>query len=606
VIAPEPGEGINKQTSRLILLRKSLALSALIFAALEMWRPYFFLTDDNLDGAFPFFTEVGRNLLAGRSPFISVHLFGGGYNFLHDPSSFAWHPLYLVVSLLAGTPFHNAIIDVDAFGLFMLATAGFVTLGHYLRREMSLTISDGWIIFYALSFTYSMIALTTGASWITFIGSQSALPWLVLGILQKTWRRGVGIVVLFSLHQVLGGHLAPTVSNSIFLSFFALGMSISRRSWLPLANWLIGYAVALVVILPLLIPMLEGFFSSYRSQGVTFEDMQANNIPADSFLTSIFTGMALWLRHPHHHPYVTYTLALGSSAAVWCLLPAMVPEMAFRALQLRNFLYNLRYPSVSPMEVTRAPEQKWKGVDTVALSLMAFSAILICRPVYITEIMMHLPLFRSMRWPFRELVQFQFFLHLFLLVRPPGLTEPLRRYSAFFGTVLMVIPMVLYPLPPTFNSMNWDRELVLTGGTERYWDQVRPLLKPTDRIAVLIPLDVYEDDRFEEPYSLLGTYNYAVLAGVVNAWGYSPTATRDQLYTKTYAFYPFGAYRPEQKEALMAERPELKFITLESLRPLRITLSSRDGPTIDLTPYVPKRLSKDPGPPPTDDSENRR
>jgi hypothetical protein len=80
----------------------------------------------------------------------------------------------------------------------------------------------------------------------------------------------------------------------------------------------------------------------------------------------------------------------------------------------------------------------------------------------------------------------------------------------------------------------------------------------------------------------------------VNAWGYSPTALRDQAYTKTCAFYPFGAYLPNQKESLLAERPDLKFITLERLQPLRITLSSRDGPTIDLTPFVPPRHSKRP------------
>jgi hypothetical protein len=452
---------------------------------------------------------------------------------------------------------------VNAFALLMLATAGFVTLGHYLRREMALTISDGWIIFFALSFTYSMIALATGASWLTFLGNQSALPWLSLGILQRSWKRGTGIVALFILHQTLGGHLAPTVSNSIFLSFFALGMSICRRSWLPLQNWLVGYTVAAIIVLPLLVPILEGFSASFRSQGVTLEDMQANNIPGGEFITSIFAGMALWLAHPHHHPYVTYTLALGSRAAVWCLVPDFVSHA------------------------------RWRGIEVVSLVMMIFCAVLICRPVLITEIMMQLPLFRSMRWPFREFVQFQFFMHLFLLVRPPGLNEQLRRYSAFFGTAIMVVPMLLYPLPPTFNSMNWDRELILTGGIDRYWARVRPLLKPTDRIAVLIPLNIYEDNRFEEPYTLLGTYDYAVLAGVVNAWGYSPTVPRDQVYTKTYAYYPFGAYRPYQKQALMAERPDLKFITLESLRPLKITLSSRDGPTIDLTPFVPARISKD-------------
>jgi hypothetical protein len=40
----------------------------------------------------------------------------------------------------------------------------------------------------------------------------------------------------------------------------------------------------------------------------------------------------------------------------------------------------------------------------------------------------------------------------------------------------------------------------------------------------------------------------------------------------------------------LAEHPDLKFITLESLQPLRITLSSGTGPAIDLTPFVPHEL----------------
>ena len=326
-----PTEAIRKP-GRLVLLRNNLLASALIFALLELWRPYFFLTDDNLDGGFPFFTEMGKRLLSGRSPFISDHLFGGGYDFLRDPTYF-WHPLYLAVSLLAGTPFHFAIIDVDAFVLFMLAAAGFVTLAHYLRREMALQVSDGWIMFYTLSFTYSMIALTTGASWLNFLCNQSALPWLALGILQKTWRRGIVLVALFSLHQLLGGHLSPTVSTSIFFSFFALGISISRRSILPLGCWLAGYAIALVVILPLLIPMVGGFFASMRSQGVSLDDMQSNNVPFIQLPTSLFLGMALWIINSHGHPYTTYTLALGSSAAVWCLLPVLVRRAEERGLE---------------------------------------------------------------------------------------------------------------------------------------------------------------------------------------------------------------------------------------------------------------------------------
>jgi hypothetical protein len=544
------------------LLRNTLLLSALIFAALQLWRPCFFLTDDNLDGGLPFFTEMGNHLLGGHSPFVSDHLFGGNYNMLRDPSFLSWHPLYMLVSLLAATPFHNTIIDVNAFAFLMLATAGFVVLGDFLRREMALAISNGWITFYALSFTYTMIALTTGASWLNFLGSYSALPWLTLGILQKTWRGGVALVALFSLHQMLGGHPEPNISSTIFMSLFALGVSFTNRSWLPLINWLGGYAAALMLMSPIIVEILGGFSHSFRAQGVSLEDMQNYNIPAGQFMTSIFAGMAIWLVGPHAVPHVTYTIALGASAAAWCM-PATL--------------------------LSRAP---WRRIEIVIFLLLIFGAVLICRPVFISEIMTHLPLFRSMRWPFRELVQFQFFFHLFLLVRPPGGTATMRRGLAILGTFLLVIPMALCPLPPTFNAMNWDRELVLTGGTERYWAQVRSLLKPTDRVVVLLPLKIYESDRFEEPYSLLGTNNYAELAGFVNAWGYSPTVPLDQTHLKTFAYYPFGAYQLEQKEALMAERPELKFITLESLHPLKITLSSQDGPTIDLTPFVPERKSK--------------
>ncbi len=576
-----------------------MLVSALIFAALELWRPYFFLTDDNLDGGLPFFTEMGKNLLQGHSPFFSGHLFGGHYDLLRDPTCFVWHPLYLIVSLLAGTPFNHAIIDVDAFALLMLATAGFVTLAHYLRREMSLTIGDGWIMFYALSYTYTMVALTTGASWLTFLGNISALPWLVLGILLKSGWKGVGLVMFFTLHQILSGHPSSTISSSIFLSLFALCTSISRRSVLPLSNWLIGYALALIVLLPLLLPVLDGFFASARSRGVTLADMQDNNVPVAMFPVSLLFGMALWLTHPYEQSGVTYTLAVGSSAAALCLLPAVIPAAARWVEWCYARLLLMFVPSSLSAKALVETSQygltgtfaKWRRLEVVTMIMMIFGAILICRPVWITEIMARLPLLRSMRWPFREFVQFQFFFHLFLVIRPPGFTALFRRNLAIFGTGLFVIPLVLYPEAPTFNPMNWDRELILTGGMDRYWDQVRPLLNPADRIAVIIPLSIYEDDRFEEPYCLLGTYNYAALAGVINAWGYSPTVAKDQLYTKTYAYYPFGAYHPAQKEALLAERPDLKFITLESLHPLRITLSSRNGPTIDLTPFVPPRHS---------------
>ncbi len=562
VIVPESEPENQSQTSLLVLLWNNLLASVLIFAVLEFWRPYFFLTDDNLTNDLPFFTEVGNHLLHGQSPFYSEHLFGGHYDFLRDSMFFMWHPLYLLVSLLAGTPFHLAIIDVDAFFLFVLTTAGFVTLAWYLRRTVPLQISDGWIMFCALSYTYSMIMLVTGASWLIFVANGSALPWLALGILQTNWRRSILIVTLAALHQLLGGHLSPTVSSSIFLTLFAAGASIQRKSLMPLGSWFIGYAIAVVIASPLLIPMLEGFSTTLRSHGTTLSDMQSYKIPATQFPLSLFFGMAVWLVNYHYsiHDFTTYTVALGACAASWCVVPVLFSR------------------------------PKWTGLEISSLALMAFGVLLVCRPVWVSEIMLHLPLFKAMRWPFRELVQLQFFLHLFLILRPAGEFKRLQKYAAFGGATILLIPLFSFPLPPTLNAMNWDRELLFNGGFNQYWSQVRPLLKPTDRVAVLIPLNLYQEDRFEEPYSLLGTHNYASLAGIVNIWGYSQTPPLTQVDAKLYSYYPFGAYLPEQKDYLLSQRPDLKFIALESLHPLKITLSSRDGPTIDLTPFVPPRL----------------
>jgi hypothetical protein len=558
VIAPEPAVGINKQTSRLALLRNNLLVSALIFAALEIWRPCFYLTDDNLDGGLPFFTEMGHHLLNGQSPFFSDHLFGGHYDLSRDATFFVWHPVYLLGSLLAGTPFYFLILDFDAFLFVMLTTAGFVNLAWYLRRDLELKISDGWIMFFTMSFTYSIIALTTGASWLNYLVNQGVLPWLTLGILQKSWKAGIGLVALFSLHHILGGHPLAMISNDVFLTVFAIGTSICRRSILPVGCWVAGNAIALVAALPLFFPILEGFFSSSRSLGVTLEDMQSNNVDFNQFPTGLFVGMALWIIHPPEHAHVTYTLAMCSSAAAWCLIPAAL---------------------------SRA---RWRGIEVVTLAVVLFTVLMVCRPVWISELMMHLPVLKSMRWPFRELVQFQFFFHLFLLLRPPGLTAAHQRLTAIFSACIMIIPMFLYIIGPTLNEMPLGRKLIFSGDFDRYWDHVRPLLTPSDQIAVLIPYPVYEDDNYEKPNGLLGTFNYSCLARVISVSGYSHTSPANQLSTQTIPYYPNGAYDITQRAALIHERPDLKFITLESIHPVRITLSSADGPTIDLTPYVPE------------------
>ena len=170
----------------------------------------------------------------------------------------------------------------------MLATAGFVCLAGYLRENLQLQLSDARLTLYALSFTYSMIVLATGSSWLNFLGNHSALPWLTLGILQPNFRKGFPLVALFSMHHLLGGHLAPTISDSICLSLFALGLAFHRRSFVPLASWFLGYFVAVLILLPILLPAWQGFSTSIRAEGLSAADMSKFALPTLLFPFSYF------------------------------------------------------------------------------------------------------------------------------------------------------------------------------------------------------------------------------------------------------------------------------------------------------------------------------
>src|ERR1700733_14251561 len=97
------------------LLKINLSACAIIFLLLEWWRPYFFLTDDNLSLGFPVFMEIGRHLKGGQSPFVSDYLFGGHYNLLRDPCFLIWHPINMAATLLADTRAQFCMMEIPAF-----------------------------------------------------------------------------------------------------------------------------------------------------------------------------------------------------------------------------------------------------------------------------------------------------------------------------------------------------------------------------------------------------------------------------------------------------------------------------------------------------------
>ena len=218
----------------------------------------------------------------------------------------------------------------------------------------------------------------------------------------------------------------------------------------------------------------------------------------------------------------------------------------------------------------------------MCLGIAALAALLVIRPQAVNHVMAHLPLLRSLRWPFRQIVEFQFFLHLFLVLRPLDGSPWFRRGLVATGVLIFLVPLPFLP-PPTFGPMKLDRALLFSGAADAYWTGVKTQLGPGDVIVTAADPTLLEGNVPLVPFTLLGTANYPALFQIRNASGYSLTVPRAELYLQVSPTTNMGVFALGQKAAILAERPNVRFLTLESVKPLRITLSSRTGPPIDLT-----------------------
>ncbi len=278
--------------------------------------------------------------------------------------------------------------------------------------------------------------------------------------------------------------------------------------------------------------------------------------PALLLPLSYFLGIFSWrFGIPYHFGFCPpwYAAAFASCAAAWVIVPAAV---------------------------SRA---RWRALEVLCLGLIGLAVLLVIRPAWLGEGMTHIPVLRSMRWPFREILQLQFF---FISSSSSGHWEGRRLFSASpfsSALALFVCPLFFFRAviqldgrrPPSRFFRRCDALL----------DKVKSLLKPGEVIVPVISPSLGMMDRYRAPYSLIGAYNYPALFEVTAATGYTLTVPRDQAYLSTQSALNNGIYAPAQETDILRERPNARFLTLESVTPLRITLSSSNGP-IDLTPFL--------------------
>jgi hypothetical protein len=543
------------------LLKRHFVLFLVVFALLQLWRPCFFLADDNLAGFLPYLTELGRRLKTGQSPFYSDYLFGGHYYLLRDISCLSWHPFYLLPSLMADTRVHFWMMDAVAAMMLLFGLAGFTLLAWRLREKWNPALPDIYLTFYTFSFFFSTFSLTTGASWINFLGSEATLPWLMLAVMEPRFYWSVLGICLVTVNELLTSFLPLIISIGACMTFVAVALAFHRRSPRPVLAWVAGNLMALMVLLPVLSQALDGFAHAPRGGGVPLEWASRYNIPAVvfpfSYLAGNWTNIFLdhfsnWKLEGLEFPYPSTLMAC---AAAWCIFPALINS--------------------SP----------WRFPEKLCAVLCAILVLFIIRPAWISLVMHQLPFLKSMRWPFRETMLLLFFLHLFFVVRPP---PPHYRWllpaAMGLGLAVFIAPMPFIE-PVTFNKLALDREAIFSGKAQRFWDRVKTKLVPGDMIITVIPQPLWEAQFAEIPYTYSGTANFPCMFRVVCASGYSVSAPDDQAPLKAFPYYWFGAFRDQQLPEILAQRPHLVVIRVVSSAPLKI-LMVKDKVITDLTPLL--------------------
>jgi hypothetical protein len=141
--------------------------------------------------------------------------------------------------------------------------------------------------------------------------------------------------------------------------------------------------------------------------------------------------------------------------------------------------------------------------------------------------------------------------------------------------------------------------MVFSGEGERFWSQVKPLLKPGDQIATVMDWGYWMEYRGDLPYSILGTANFPAYFQIPCISGYSTTSPTDRIPIKTSPAFWFGAFSPDQVGEILAQEPKLRLIRVKSTHPLRMTMSEGAGNEVDLTPYIDQGYFKAPPPDPS-------
>lgn len=558
----------------LCLKSAGVTLAALVF--LELWRPYFFLTDDNLTGWLPALTEFHRHLWRGEPPFLLSGVSGGAFDVRTDPGFSGFlSPFSLLFSWISLTRFAFALVDiVSALNAVSIAIA-FSWSARWLSRHFDLQVPDWLILLLSASYTFSAYNLYVGSSWIGFLNVQASLPLIVVGALHPSGKRGVLLQILAFQFAFFGGHVHPFIMLGLGSALLSATLAILDRTWTPITRLIVSGMISAMMILPIVYPAFEAFGNAPRSSGLGHDVAARERVPFVVFVASFLAGPLAGLG---------VTLAADS-----------IRDPARGLLASLFSCANLLFVAVALRTIRR---REGTSLTWALLVVGIVFSVMIMRPVWLSDVIVHVPLLRSLRWPFREAWLVLFCIHLAILMewRHDG-----KRKTAGYLVIGATIMAVLLLLPPpTRAAFTLDRQLMISGEAQRYWDQLRSLLGRTPVTVVGVSPTAVRVPDGSVPFTLLGTHNYGSYFGFTNSTGYSiiPAVRRAASTDPELPYHIGGMYTPEEARAIARRHPDYVLIQLDTTTAISWTVETRDRRSrfrLDTTPFPHVRLTESSG-----------
>ncbi len=513
---------------------------------LEIWRPYFYLTDDNLSGFLPGITEFCQKLWSGQWPFINDHVWGGGYNLLADPSGLSvFSPWILLFSWVALTPFYYALADLVSLCNSLAIACSFCWSAVWLRRHFQLVTPTWLIIALSLSYTFTPYNFILGSSWIGFLNGQASFPLIVVGFFCRSHGRAIALQAGALLYALFGGHAHTFVVLCLFSGFASLAISIGQRDARPALRLIGAGVLAGLVTLPFLLPALGGFQDSPRAAGLAIEEASASRIP-------LFPLALSWVFGPAAALFIGGIRMHGAD-------PVFNLTIAFSLANL-------------PMLAALLFVRRFNAITVSLLLCFALSALFVMRPFWLASLISHLPLLKSLQWPFREIWIMHVASHLFLVVAYREVAPKVQKSTWAVATA--VFAGVFLNTSPTFYLFDLDRTLVLSGSAQKYWQRLVSENGLPPHVIVSIDPRFVLRGRDEIPFTLLGTYSFGSLFGFVTEAGYTFTVSvsKDSAGPRPYFFA--GAFTPADAREAMKAHPNAWLVELTGLRPATWTITS--------------------------------